>query len=36
MHIPPAPYKQSERKEIYQICVKKLMQEGYAYPSCTI
>ena len=24
------PYKQSERKEIYQTCVKKLMQEGYA------
>ena len=30
-----APYKQSERKEIYQICVKKLMQEGYAYPDFT-
>ena len=30
-----APYKQSERKEIYQICVKKMMQEGYAYPDFT-
>ena len=30
-----APYKQSERKEIYQICVRKLMQEGYAYPDFT-
>ena len=29
------PYKQSERKEIYQTCVKKLMQEGYAYPDFT-
>lgn len=27
-----APYKQSERKEIYQICVKELMQKGLAYP----
>lgn len=30
-----APYKQSDRKEIYQICVKKLMQQGYAYPDFT-
>ena len=31
-----APYKQSERKEIYQICVKELMQKGLAYPCfCT-
>lgn len=30
------PYKQSERKEIYQICVKELMKKGYAYPCfCT-
>lgn len=30
------PYKQSERKEIYQICVKALMQKGLAYPCfCT-
>ncbi len=30
------PYKQSERKEIYQICVKELMRKGYAYPCfCT-
>jgi len=30
------PYKQSERKEIYQICVKELMRAGYAYPCfCT-
>ncbi len=27
-----APYKQSERKEIYQICVKALMKKGLAYP----
>lgn len=27
-----APYKQSERKEIYQICVKELMKKGLAYP----
>lgn len=26
------PYKQSERKEIYQICVKELMKKGLAYP----
>ncbi len=26
------PYKQSGRKEIYQICVKELMRQGYAYP----
>lgn len=31
-----APYKQSERKEIYQICVKELMKKGLAYPCfCT-
>lgn len=31
-----APYKQSERKDIYQVFVKKLMEEGYAYPCfCT-
>ncbi len=30
------PYKQSERKEIYQICVKELIRAGYAYPCfCT-
>lgn len=30
------PYQQSERKEIYQICVKELMRRGYAYPCfCT-
>lgn len=30
------PYKQSERKNIYQICVKELMKAGYAYPCfCT-
>lgn len=30
------PYKQSERKEIYQICAKELMQAGHAYPCfCT-
>lgn len=29
------PYKQSERKEIYQICVKQLMKRGYAYPDFT-
>jgi glutamyl-tRNA synthetase len=29
------PYKQSERKEIYQICVKALMKAGYAYPDFT-
>lgn len=30
------PYKQSERKEIYQICVKELMRAGHAYPCfCT-
>lgn len=30
------PYKQSERKEIYQICAKELMKQGYAYPCfCT-
>lgn len=30
------PYKQSERREIYQICVKELMKKGYAYPCfCT-
>lgn len=29
------PYKQSERKEIYQICVKRLMQQGLAYPDFT-
>lgn len=30
------PYKQSERKGIYQICVKELMKAGYAYPCfCT-
>ncbi len=30
------PYKQSERKKIYQICVKELMRAGYAYPCfCT-
>lgn len=30
------PYKQSARKEIYQICVKKLMKAGHAYPCfCT-
>ncbi len=31
-----APYKQSERKEIYQTFVKELMKKGYAYPCfCT-
>ena len=31
-----APYKQSERKEIYQIFVKELMKKGLAYPCfCT-
>uniref|UniRef100_N1ZZV1 Glutamate--tRNA ligase n=1 Tax=Eubacterium plexicaudatum ASF492 TaxID=1235802 RepID=N1ZZV1_9FIRM len=30
------PYKQSERKHIYQICVKELMRAGHAYPCfCT-
>lgn len=30
------PYKQSSRKEIYQICVKELMRAGHAYPCfCT-
>ncbi|MCI8447021.1 MAG: glutamate--tRNA ligase [Eubacterium sp.] len=30
------PYKQSERKEIYQVCVKELVRKGYAYPCfCT-
>lgn len=30
------PYKQSERKEIYQICAKELMRAGHAYPCfCT-
>lgn len=30
------PYKQSDRKEIYQICVKELMRAGHAYPCfCT-
>lgn len=30
------PYKQSERKEIYQVCVKELMRAGHAYPCfCT-
>lgn len=30
------PYKQSERKEIYQICVKELVRKGHAYPCfCT-
>lgn len=30
------PYNQSGRKEIYQACVKGLMQKGYAYPCfCT-
>lgn len=30
------PYKQSERREIYQICAKELMKQGYAYPCfCT-
>ncbi len=30
------PYKQSERKEIYQTFIKKLVQEGHAYPCfCT-
>ncbi|WP_092563688.1 glutamate--tRNA ligase [Anaeromicropila populeti] len=30
------PYKQSERKEIYQICVKELIKKGMAYPCfCT-
>ena len=26
------PYKQSERKNIYQICAKELMRAGHAYP----
>ena len=26
------PYRQSERKEIYQACTKKLIMEGKAYP----
>lgn len=31
-----APYRQSERKDIYQICVKELVRKGYAYPCfCT-
>lgn len=30
------PYKQSERKNIYQTCVKELMRAGHAYPCfCT-
>ena len=30
------PYKQSERGDIYHVYVKKLMEEGYAYPCfCT-
>lgn len=30
------PYKQSERKEIYQTCVKELIRKGFAYPCfCT-
>lgn len=29
------PYKQSERKDIYQICVKSLMKRGLAYPDFT-
>lgn len=27
------PYRQSERKYIYQVCAKQLVMEGYAYPS---
>lgn len=27
-----APYKQSERKDIYHICAKELMKKGFAYP----
>ena len=27
-----APYRQSERKDIYQTCVKELVRKGYAYP----
>lgn len=30
-----APYKQSERKDIYQVCVKRLMEKGLAYPDFT-
>ena len=30
------PYRQSERREIYQACAKELMKQGYAYPCfCT-
>lgn len=27
-----APYRQSERKQIYQACVKELVKKGHAYP----
>lgn len=31
-----APYRQSDRKEIYQVCVKELVSKGLAYPCfCT-
>src|SRR3990167_1827206 len=29
---PYGPYRQSERKEIYQKCAQELLDKGYAYP----